>query len=219
MKILDSIGKRNGTDKSSKFHDYLNKYEKYLPFPRDKKLNILEIGVLRGESLKTWEEYFYNSNVIGIDINQDCKIYESGKIKIEIGDQTDENFLNWVCSKHGPFDLIIDDGSHMNEHMLLSFKYLFKNLKNQGVYVIEDVVCSYWPEFGGGLKSEKSVVENFKNRIDEVNFFGEKVNSNNYCMRNDSVLLEQFKQKPEKYVGTEIESLNFLNSIIIITKR
>jgi predicted DNA-binding protein YlxM (UPF0122 family) len=93
---LDEIGKKNGTDKSSIYHDYLKKYEKYLPFKREDKLNFLEIGVARGESLKTWKEYFFNSEIIGIDILRECLDYEEDRIKVEIGSQNDPDFLNHI---------------------------------------------------------------------------------------------------------------------------
>jgi len=54
-----------------------------------------------------WEEYFPNATIHGIDYKQ----YESGRIKITIADQGDENQLKEL-EKLGPFDILIDDGSH-----------------------------------------------------------------------------------------------------------
>jgi hypothetical protein len=76
MSVLNEIGLKNNTDKSSTIHDYLKKYEKYFPFKRDDKITLLEIGVLNGSSVKSWKEYFVNANIIGVDINPDCKKYE-----------------------------------------------------------------------------------------------------------------------------------------------
>ena len=76
MRSLDKIAKAKGTDKSSELHNYCEKYEKYLPFNRLEPLTFLEIGVLDGESLATWREYYPNATIIGIDINPDCKKYE-----------------------------------------------------------------------------------------------------------------------------------------------
>jgi len=219
MKILNSIGLKYKTDKSSFHHDYLRKYEKYLSFSRDENLKILEIGVLEAKSLYTWMEYFYNSEILGIDINPECKKYEKDKIKIEIGSQDDPEFLKKITENYGPFDLIIDDGSHINKHMIFTFENLFSSLESQGVYIIEDVCCSYWQNYGGSLNNPNSVIEYFKKKVDEVNFFGEYLNSDRYCMRNDLLLLEQFKNKKQNCLGFEIESLNFLNSLIIINKR
>lgn len=219
MKILDEIGRIHKTDKSSIYHDYLNKYEKYLPFLRNQKIKILEIGVDKGYSLKTWSDYFYNSDIVGIDINFNCKQYETEKIKIEIGDQNDTNFLQNIHYKYGFFDLIIDDGSHFSDHVIKSFDYLFNCLNSGGIYIVEDLCCSYWKEYNGGTEDDNIVLKKFHKIIDEVNFLGEKANVQQFCIRKDSILLNQFQQKSQKYIGTQIESINFLNSIILITKR
>lgn len=219
MSILDEIGIKCGTDKSSKYHDYLKKYEKYLTFNRDKKIKILEIGVLEGESLCMWKNYFNNSEIVGIDINPYCKKFEGEHVKVEIGSQFDGDFLKTIGEKYGPFDMILDDGSHMNEHVIYSFKNLFKYVKSNGVYIVEDSTTSYWSPFGGERYGKHTIMEYFKGLVDEVNFFGEEKIGDNIKQRKDEYLLQQFKDKGYEYIGTEIESLNFLNSIIIATKR
>lgn len=154
MRKLDEIGIKHGTDKSSLIHNYLTKYEKYLPFKQEDKLKFLEIGVLHGESLRMWKEYFHNSEIIGIDLNSNAKQHEEFRINIEIGSQFDSDFLKYVADKHGPFDIILDDGSHVNEHVIFSFQKLFNELKSGGVYIVEDVATSYWDEWGGGYKKK-----------------------------------------------------------------
>ena len=219
MSLLDKIGIECGTDKSSLLHDYLRKYEKYLPFDREEPIKILEIGVLEGESLCVWKKYFPNSKIIGIDINPYCKKFESEDVTVEIGSQFDSEFLKMIGEKYGPFDMVLDDGSHINEHVIFSFKELFKYVKPQGVYIVEDVVTSYWEQYGGARYGQGTMIEYFKSVVDEVNFFGEHAIGANIGKREDLNLLQQFKNKGYNYIGTEIESLNFLNSIILITKR
>lgn len=220
MNTLNEIGLNNGTDKSSMIHDYLNKYEKYFPFKRTDEIKILEIGVLGGQSVKTWKTYFTNSQITSIDINPDCKKYEENGISIEIGNQTDESFLDYIAKKYGPFDIILDDGSHINSHVIKSFKFLFQHLKSKGIYVVEDACTSYWSDYGGGLRKENSSIEFFKTIIDEVNFGGELMeNFVSVHARRDDLLIEQFKRKGYKNFGMDIESINFLNSIVLITKR
>jgi hypothetical protein len=145
MSALDIIANSYGTDKASHLHNYCEKYEKYLPFKRYDELKIMEIGVLRAESLRTWKDYFYQSQIIGIDILPECEKYEKDRISIEIGSQVDGSFLNEVSEKHGPFDMILDDGSHMSSHQIYSFEHLFDSVKSGGVYIVEDVFTSYWP--------------------------------------------------------------------------
>jgi hypothetical protein len=219
MSTLDRLAIEYGTDKSSDNHNYCVKYEKYLPFNRHDNLNILEIGILDGKSLLTWKEYFYRANILGIDINPDCKKYEEPRISIEIGSQDDGKFLSRIWQQYGPFDMILDDGSHMNGHMIYSFEHLFESVKSGGVYVIEDVGCSYWEDYGGGYLNPNSSMEYFKKLSDDVNFRGlMNFDYSNVHARREDVLTDLSKQvQPD--CRTDIESINFLNGIIIITKR
>ena len=142
MKSLDQIAIDKGTDKSSLIHNYCVKYEKYFPFDRNAEIKILEIGIFNGQSLLTWREFYPNAIIVGIDIEPKCKQYENTdqNIFVEIGSQTDYGFLKRVTDKYGEFDLILDDGSHLQSHMIASFEFLFDFVKNQGLYVIEDIL-------------------------------------------------------------------------------
>ena len=219
MSLLDKISIARGTDKSSIVHNYSEKYEKYLPFKRYEELNILEIGVLNGESLRVWKDWFFNSKILGIDINKECKQYEEDKITIEIGSQIDGIFLSRIVQEYDPFDLIIDDGSHINGNVIYTFEHLFNSLKSGGVYVVEDSCTSYWREYGGERYKKGSTIEYFKEKVDEVNFFGEHSEVGKYSDRRESNLIQQFYNKKYNYIGSQFESLNFLNSMILITKR
>lgn len=227
MNTLDEIAKFYGTDKSSEHHNYCVKYEKYLPFNRYDKLMILEIGADRGASLKMWKDYYYRSQILGIDLQQHSKLCEEDRIKIELGSQNDPNFLDFISHQYGPFDMIVDDGSHMNSDVIFSFKHLFKSIKPGGIYVVEDACTSYWEYYEGGRNKPGTSIEYFKGVVDEVNFFGEigenedgsPGNASYGYERMDSRMINQFKRKGYNFIGTEIESLAFLNGIILIHKR
>jgi hypothetical protein len=148
MGKLSMLGMLYGTDKHNKWHtfhnvSYLDVYEKYFSPIRKKKVSILEIGVKRGNSIKLWERYFPNGMVYGLDINPECKKHQGKRIDITIGSQNDPNTLGALVKKAGQFDIILDDGSHINELTLYSFKYLFPHLKKGGIYIMEDLACSY----------------------------------------------------------------------------
>lgn len=147
-KILARIGKVYGTDKIDTVHtykglSYLDIYEKYFNTFKNKSINLLEIGVLRGDSLKVWKQYFPKGKIFGLDIDPSAKQYEEDRISIQIGSQADEDVLNTLCDRAKGFDIIIDDGSHVNEFTIKSFEYLFKKMKAGGIYIIEDLGCSY----------------------------------------------------------------------------
>jgi hypothetical protein len=142
---LDEIGLRHGTDKASSNHNYLEFYEIFLAPMRDDSLTILEVGVLNGASLRMWEEYFPQARIVGADILPDLKRFERGRILIEQMDQSNIEQLTAVASKHGPFDIIIEDGSHMWEHQTTSLRTLFPFVKNNGLYIVEDLHTNYGP--------------------------------------------------------------------------
>ena len=221
MQSLDEIAKLYGTDKSSDIHNYCEKYEKYFPFDRLEPIKILEIGVLDGKSLLTWKEYFQNATIVGIDIMQKCSEYTNPfkNISVEIGSQDDSSFLNNVANKWGPFDMILDDGSHKNDHVIFSFKNLINYVKTGGIYVVEDTCCSYWEEFGGGYRKENSTMEYFKNLIDDINFNGQYQENfwSVHARREDFLIPQSINNNID--IRTDIESINFLNGITIITKR
>jgi len=142
---LDEIGLRHGTDKASSNHNYLEFYEIFLAPLRDHALTILEVGVLNGASLRMWEEYFPQAKIVGADILPDLKRFERGRITIEQVDQSNIEQLTSVAIKHGPFDVIIEDGSHMWEHQITSLRTLFPFVKNDGLYIVEDLHTNYGP--------------------------------------------------------------------------
>jgi len=221
MRKLDKIAKSFGTDKSSEIHNYCEKYEKWLPFNRLEPITLLEIGILRGESILTWREYFPNATIVGIDIMPECKKLEDKdkNIFVEIGSQDDPVFLESICKKYGKFDLVVDDGSHINRHVIKSFECLIDCVKSEGVYVVEDSATSYWEEWEGGFRQKDTSVEFFKNLVDDVNFNGQFQETFwNVHARREDFLTEQTLRKGIQ-IRTDIESINFLNGIIIITKR
>jgi 23S rRNA U2552 (ribose-2'-O)-methylase RlmE/FtsJ len=139
-----------------KWLHYFPIYDQEFSHLRGKNIQILEIGVYRGASLKLWKKFFgENARIIGIDIDQNCKQFDQSikNIHVEIGSQADPVFLKTLIDKYGPFDLIIDDGSHVVSHQLASFNALFlEGLKNSGTYFIEDLEGNYWDN---GLKDRK----------------------------------------------------------------
>ncbi|WP_158923697.1 class I SAM-dependent methyltransferase [Acidisphaera sp. S103] len=140
---LDEIGLKYGTDKASSHHDYLRFYEQFLSPLREEKLNILEIGIFNGASLRMWEEYFSNSTVVGADINGLTRRFARDRVAVEILDQSNIEHLTQLATKHGPFDIIIEDGAHLWEHQITSLRTLFPFIKDNGLYIVEDLQTNY----------------------------------------------------------------------------
>jgi demethylmacrocin O-methyltransferase len=150
---LELLARIYGTDKSSKLHGYTKWYAHHL-FPRRNTIrSVLEIGiggttsrtgyetVAGGQSLRMWQTYFPNARIVGVDIER--KVVTGPRISVEQGSQDDPAFLADVARRHGPFDLIIDDGSHIGRHVQASFEALFEHVRPGGLYIIEDAPDFY----------------------------------------------------------------------------
>lgn len=139
---LDYIGIIEGTDKTSLAADYLHHYERILAGIRNDPIQLLEIGIADGASLRTWEKFLPAAAIIGVDIHEGCRRFAGGRVTVEIGSQADPEFLSVLATKYQP-NVIIDDGSHRSAHVFLTFERLFPALRPGGIYVIEDVFLHY----------------------------------------------------------------------------
>lgn len=156
-------------------HWYTQHYQRYFALLKNKPLNVLEIGVggyecsdRGGYSLKMWKAYFRRSRIVGIDLHDKRHLSEE-RIDIRQCDQTDAEALRQLVSEYGGFDIIIDDGSHLNDDVIKTFNILFPLLRQDGIYVVEDTQTAYWPTWGGGLDSPQSSMTFFKNLCDGLN--------------------------------------------------
>lgn len=158
---------------SDKWDSYLDVYDQFLNNIRYNRVNILEIGVQNGGSLEIWDEYFPNAlSIVGCDINEKCSQlnFQSPKIKVVIGDAASGTTKTKLIKLAKSYSLIVDDGSHHSRDIIDNFTSLFPLLEPHGLYVVEDMCCSYWSDFGGGLNENRSAMSFFKSLTDVVNF-------------------------------------------------
>src|SRR5579862_5795534 len=132
-----------------KWTHYFETYEALFGPRRVGPMRVLELGVFKGNSLRLWQKYFNHPEtvVVGIDIDPECARFDAPTQRrhVRIGSQADPEFLERVVSEFGPFDLIIDDGSHHSAHMIASFNALYRDgLKDDGIYFAEDLHANYW---------------------------------------------------------------------------
>lgn len=170
---LDDIGVKYGTDKSSLRHNYLPLYEQHLEPIRYENLILLELGVLDGASLKMWRDYLPNTRVVGLD--QHPPIHVDDCVVLQ-GEQDDPAAIA-LTAEYGPFDVIIDDASHLSSKTITSFQLLYPHLATNGLYVIEDLHSSYWDQIYGSAESnpnpdsgQQTAMTFCKRLADETNF-------------------------------------------------
>ena len=143
------------TDKGTQ-HSYIDYYDELFEGIKNDKLNIMEIGVLFGGSLKMWEAYFVNSQIYGMeDFSQETgQGYYNNKIVIvedviqDLEKHDRITLLNISCedtekveyeTSSIEFNVIIDDASHDPDQQRLNMSTLLKKVCKGGLYICEDV--------------------------------------------------------------------------------
>ena len=153
-----------------KYDHYFPIYERHFLRFVGKQITFFEIGSGRGGSAQMWKQYFgSNARIVSLDINPDCAEFEEDQIHVRIGHQADAEFLDKVLNEFGAPDIVLDDGSHENDHMIATFGHLYDRTKDRGVYMVEDMHCCYLERYGGGVKAAGSFMEFAKDKIDELN--------------------------------------------------
>jgi hypothetical protein len=203
-----------------KWDSNITVYDQILPGIRGSVETVVEVGVQNGGSLEIYCKYFFNSKkVIGIDIDENCKnisFEDEKKIELVIGDV--KNLKDDVTSRTNRIDLFIDDGSHTSSDIINTFVKYFDEVADGGMYIIEDLHCSYFDfnEFGGGVFQTFSSM-NFLRTLSDF------VNLEHWVAQNDiENLLDNFMQfykidcLPRSM--NHIYSIGFYNSMCVIRK-
>jgi 23S rRNA U2552 (ribose-2'-O)-methylase RlmE/FtsJ len=117
-------------------HFYEKQFKSYVKSP----INILEIGIRGGGSIKIWKEYFHpDSNVYGGDISSFDPIENT---ICYLGDMYAQESLNLFEDSY--FDIVIDDGPHTYESFEMVISKYYSKLKDGGVLVVEDIINNEW---------------------------------------------------------------------------
>ena len=202
-----------GSDKEGSHH-YCRHYQHHFEPVRNRRLNLLEIGIggdeeptAGGGSLRMWKAYFPNSRIYGIDIH-DKTCHEEHRIRTFRGSQADAGFLHRIAAEIGAIDIIIDDGSHRTDHVITSFQTLFPLLNMGGIYVVEDLQTSYWPTMCGrnlngstDLAAPHTSMNYFKRLVDGLN--------------HEEFLIEGYEPT---YFDEHIVSMHFYHNMVFVYK-
>jgi len=204
---------------SDKWSLYLDEWDRLFRAYRDLPIYLFEIGIQNGGSLEIWADYFSQADkIVGCDIDDKCgelKFFND-RIQVVVGDANTDECESEILQLAPAYDIIIDDGSHKSIDIIRSFARYFPILKDDGIYVVEDLHASYWNEFGGGLHNPLSAMAFFKRLTDVLNYEHWRSNkprinllekySGEFCVEFDDLDLAR------------IHSIEFVNSLCIIKK-
>lgn len=219
MKTLEQIHHDPFDKVSDKWSIYLREYDRLFSPMREWPVALLEIGIQNGGSLERWASYFpQGQHFIGCDINPDCErlTYDDTRIHVIVGDANQQETAARILDCTPSFTIVIDDGSHTSGDIVRAFANFFPYIENGGLFVAEDLHCSYWESFEGGLFNPHSSMAFFKRLADVINHehWGMGLGrtqllqdfSNIYQVRLSDDLLES------------IHSVEFINSMCVIRK-
>lgn len=195
---LGQLFRHYGSDKDK--HGYTSVYHTLFTRMKNKKIALLEIGIgtmipnapssmmacalagyKPGGSLRAFRDYFKKGSIYGVDIQPDTQFSDEPHISTYICDSTDEQSVRNFMKKIGniKFDIIIDDGSHLDVHQLKTLSNFYPYVKKGGLYIIEDIVpsnsilaspeklskiCHEDPLFFVGLRNELVII--YKNHLE-----------------------------------------------------
>ena len=122
-------------DSARKGDQHFRVYGRLLAEFRQRPIALLELGILRGASLRIWRDYLPQATIVGLDIKT---IPPLGLPNVHVvqGDQTDPAALDRALAANGgtAFDIIVDDASHLGLKSKASFAHLFaRGLKAGGL--------------------------------------------------------------------------------------
>jgi cephalosporin hydroxylase len=190
MNLVDIVNNSN-TDKNTT-HSYLPLYQSLLEEKKYTALNILEIGIQNGGSIKLWSDFFINANVYGIDIMDIAHVSDelknNNKIKLYTSTNAyDIDFFNTqLLNTNIKFDFLLDDGPHTLESMILFIQLYSQIMTEDGILMIEDVQSMGWIDILKNVVPEylKPFIKVYdlrmnKNRYDDIVFTIDKSKSNN----------------------------------------
>ena len=178
MNLLEIYNITQNQSDKERIHSYIsNFYNNKFNFFKNKKIKILEIGILQGHSIKLWEKYFPNAEIFGVDIQNIIEHSFSERVKIIFDNAYSKDFIKKIQENFGKFDIIIDDGPHTLEtqqFFLQNYQSLLKD--SDSIIILEDVYSNafnvlkkQFPDF-----NIIDLREQIKNEYNSVIFYKEK---------------------------------------------
>ncbi|VDM42711.1 unnamed protein product [Toxocara canis] len=214
--LLLDLELRFDSDKPTLHANYFDAYAKLLcPWKAEEKaLSILEFGIggfgdekKGGGDLLTWAEFFPSAHVIvGVDISKKS-FHVPPNVKMIQVNQTNEMAIRKICKHHGPFDLIVDDASHMCDDTITTFKLIWHCLKSESIYILEDTQSSY----SNTASCSKGVNANWTS----INFFKRLIDENNFAKIEKSTGDANFEWSA---YAKKLTGIHFYHNLLIITK-
>jgi hypothetical protein len=128
-------------------------YDKIFDHLREKEINYLEVGILEGLKLLCFSKFFENADIYGLDIDtsnfnrypHDEEFLSRVKNITQLNSTLKSDTDKYKETLNVKFDVIVDDGDHTPSSMISTFVNMFDTLKDDGIYIIEDLTVPVPP--------------------------------------------------------------------------
>ncbi|WP_367269958.1 glycosyltransferase [uncultured Pseudacidovorax sp.] len=204
---------------SDKWSVYLDTYETLFAEYVHQSARVLEIGIQNGGSLEIMARFLPQAErIVGCDIDPLCEglRYEDPRIAVIVGDAVSDEVQARVLALCPSFDLVIDDGSHTSRDIVRAFARYFPTIREGGAFVAEDLHCSYWAAFEGGLFHPQSSLAFFRALVDVINHEHWGVPGGR--RRLISAFEAAYDVELDEAVLAQIHAVEFVNSLCIVRK-
>lgn len=207
---IEEIYYNKTTKYTSKWSHYFSIYDTWFRRFINQNPKVLEIGVDNGGSMQMWKQYFSNPSLFGIDNRPKFEFdnpveYLGFDANLIVGDQGDSEFWDYFVSNTPKLDVVIDDGSHFQNHQLLTMEKLWPHMNEGGIYMVEDTHSSYMKIFNGAYKGN-TFVSTMKDVVDALHVdHMEDVAVN---------ITNQFNNEPFR----SIKAIHFYDSVVVVEK-
>ena len=149
---LASGGMVGGDRMSPRHHDYGLYYARYLKpiVARDTPVTLIEVGILQGTGLAIWSDLFPKGRIIGLDIdishfetNLDHLLHlgafkaHNHSVHAFDGFVDNTQYIGDIL-REDSVDIVIDDASHVDDSILVTFESLRPHLTKNFLYLVED---------------------------------------------------------------------------------
>jgi hypothetical protein len=194
---LTEVGLKYQTDKAY-YHLFTEFYNSFFEKRRYESLEILEIGIDKGSSIRMLEEYFPHATIHCIDIVEESVNLKFGeRVHTYLCSQDDIPKMKQIFANK-KFDIIIEDGSHITSHQQIDLGFLIPYLKPKGIYICEDMHTSYHKNYIDTTETTIEIVERFQKtkemrcdrmKEDEKRYIEENIEDVFMYERNENALL------------------------------
>jgi hypothetical protein len=169
--------------------------------------------------LDIWTKHFPHArHLVGCDIDPNCAQlrYEDPRVSVIVGDANADASEQRISAISPDYDIVIDDGSHASGDIVRAFIRYFKRVKDGGFFLAEDLHCSYWKEFDGGLFDPQSSIAFFKRLVDVVNHEHWGVPGERVAILRGFVA--KYGDDIDEALLASVHSVEFFNSICVVRK-